>query len=467
MIRRRQVSFGNPALGTYRQTVYTIEESDKKSCGACLEESHLPMVAMLDVPPEQIPEGILSFAHAHRRQIRHVRMVTSSPCVEVEEEDESSYLVLVELSSLEAARSFVKDLDGKPYTSLQDEERCTVQHVWKVEGEGGSACSPLELHNCAVCLDLLNAKDGHPSSSLLTTVCNHSFHLECLLRWQDSPCPVCRYDHSGINSTLSACHVCSTTENNYVCLICGVVSCSPNDSPNDSPSHARGHYEQTLHAYALHIDSQHVWDFAGEGFVHRLISNEHDGKIVEAPDPRGRASHGRSRTRPGLSDGLEGELVHRKLERSATEYYTVLKSQLEQQRIYYESRMEEMMRRAGEETSGKRTAHLISALKQDRRQMEQRCQSLEKKYQKVHQDVEFLTNMNDSLEQNKIVMDTNIAEAQTKRIQVQDILRTTLPPLREKVRFLMNQLEGGGRIVAAEDVCVDDRKPSASKVKKK
>ncbi len=46
------------------------------------------------------------------------------------------------------------------------------------------------------------------------------------------------------------------------------------------------HYEETLHAYALDTETQHVFDFAGGGYVHRLLQNMEDGKIVEGTDPR-------------------------------------------------------------------------------------------------------------------------------------------------------------------------------------
>lgn len=45
-----------------------------------------------------------------------------------------------------------------------------------------------ELPTCPVCLERL---DVH-ISGIITTVCNHVFHSDCLQRWGDTSCPVCR-----------------------------------------------------------------------------------------------------------------------------------------------------------------------------------------------------------------------------------------------------------------------------------
>ena len=61
----------------------------------------------------------------------------------------------------------------------------------------------------------------------------------------------------------------------WVCLICGHAGCGGGDATE--PGHARDHYRATLHAYALDVASQHVWDFAGEGYVHRLALQRGEG----------------------------------------------------------------------------------------------------------------------------------------------------------------------------------------------
>jgi RING-H2 zinc finger domain/Zn-finger in ubiquitin-hydrolases and other protein len=689
MIRRRPVSFGNPALGTYHGFVYTLEGEaaptvdDVDNVDSTTISSHcddprhhrwqrqLPvvedatqahcLVAVVNVPPEQIPEGILNLSRPHRSFLQHVRIVIAEPdepplpelpsalsttrpppgdepmslvtsniaqtvppslnasamesaaSILAQEQEqqitnrckegamrnglptneplrapERTYLVLMELCSEEAARELVLDLHGQPYTSLDETVTCSVHVVVALQGVAGvslmspffapstaaarlqlvpqqalsssssSSSSPTstqpvpatsnddgslapnfdsarstgggpnntktatEDYNCAVCLEHMDLGGASSSSTshnavsnenpvaILTTVCNHSFHLDCLVQWQDSPCPVCRYDHSGLNEALSQCHVCGTTEHNYVCLICGVVSCGGGDGAGrpvataaagsglsatvgqrpvpsqctvaastasatttdtipqcrseepleatvsqhynriQSSSHARRHYNETLHAYALNTETQHVWDFAGQGYVHRLLQNKEDGKLVEVNDPSNTTSHERSLS-PGLTEAQEGEVVHRKLEGFASQYYTLLKSQLEQQRIYYEGRLEEIRH---EYSASRRqvvvdTTDLVTALKQERHQLSQRLQSLHSKCRKVQGNVGFIKSLNESLEANRLPLRRQLEQAQRDRAEARQMFDECLPPLQEKVTRLMLQLETTSAAAAA------------------
>lgn len=526
LIRKRPVTFGNPALGTYQGTVYTAEGHTRTNPiieGAVSVER---IVAMVDVPPEQVPEGVLNLFRSHRPWISHIRiviadgdsenlsLVTQASSLSVtnaaesaapillaksqEERDEivlsgyhyrfsnRVYLVLIELCSKEATDLIVQDLHSQPYTSLDETQVCQMYHVVALRGEDGvslmsvffapsttpSKNGKLEIlpsdsnesveqedHlNCAVCLEYMELHSrASERASVLTTVCNHSFHIDCFLPMQDSPCPVCRYDHSGLNETLSQCHVCGTTENNYVCLICGVISCggggirrqnmTPNSASSSAPtdrfssaSHARDHYDETLHAYALDTETQHVWDFAGGGYVHRLLQNKDDGKLVEISDPNNTTSQERSLS-PGLSEAQEDEVVHRKLEGFATQYYTLLKSQLEQQRIYYEGRLQEIRRGYETTNAHRKTTDLITALKQERNQLSHRLVTLEHKSRKTKEDVAFLISMNESLEANKEPLRRQIAEAQQERLNTQHVFDESLAALEENVTKLMLQLE--------------------------
>jgi hypothetical protein len=89
-------------------------------------------------------------------------------------------------------------------------------------------------------------------------------------------------------------------------------------------------------AVSLELSSQRVWDYVGDGYVHRLIQNLRDGKLVELPDPRASGVVGERSQVPPLTDAVESEMVLQKMERISYEYTLLLTSQLETQRDYYE-----------------------------------------------------------------------------------------------------------------------------------
>ena len=200
-------------------------------------------------------------------------------------------LALLRLDSPRAAAEARRDLDAKPFSSLDPEVLCRIVPVRHVEvdessrGERGEeregtatattstskkatlATLPpppnrppppgtTELPPCPVCLERL---DDHVSG-VVTTVCNHVFHADCLQRWAGASCPVCRYAGGGPSSSSSSssaaflgalsnlpgasaaaiaanaaaapssssqsrCSTCSATHDLWICLICGHVSC--------------------------------------------------------------------------------------------------------------------------------------------------------------------------------------------------------------------------------------------------
>jgi hypothetical protein len=49
--------------------------------------------------------------------------------------------------------------------------------------------------------------------------------------------------------------------------------------------HCTQHHNETGHNYAIELATQRVWDYTGDCYVHRLIQNRVDGKMVEFGDP--------------------------------------------------------------------------------------------------------------------------------------------------------------------------------------
>jgi hypothetical protein len=47
------------------------------------------------------------------------------------------------------------------------------------------------------------------------------------------------------------------------------------------PSYYVSHFLETQHCYAMQLGNTRVWDYVGDNFVHRLLQNNEDGKLVE------------------------------------------------------------------------------------------------------------------------------------------------------------------------------------------
>lgn len=75
------------------------------------------------------------------------------------------------------------------------------------------------------------------------------------------------------------CSVCHTTESLWICLICGVIGCGRYVN-----EHARLHFKESHHQYALELQTNRVWDYVGDGYVHR-IAQDKSGKLIPIPDP--------------------------------------------------------------------------------------------------------------------------------------------------------------------------------------
>jgi len=133
--------------------------------------------------------------------------------------------------------------------------------------------------------------------------------------------------------SISTCVDCPSTTNLWICLICGNIGCG-----RYGRAHAQAHYESTTHLYALELETQRVWDYAGDGYVHRLIQNKADGKLVELPSASssmGTNARDDGALGPSHADALSAE----KIEAIGIEYSYLLTSQLDSQRSFYEEQI--------------------------------------------------------------------------------------------------------------------------------
>ena len=200
--------------------------------------------------------------------------------------------------------------------------------------------SLVELPTCPVCLERMDESTG-----LLTISCQHVFHCTCLLKWRGSGCPVCRFTQDGATkkghqqtfdhaseTNLNECAVCRSDANLWICLICGHVGCGRYDA-----AHAFMHHTQTGHCFAMDMTTQRVWDYGSDGYVHRIMQDKSDGKLMELPSAREDYDHGYNTGHHGEEEDL---VPREKLDSIAMEYTHLLTSQLDSQRLYFEEKLE-------------------------------------------------------------------------------------------------------------------------------
>jgi BRCA1-associated protein len=112
-------------------------------------------------------------------------------------------------------------------------------------------------------------------------------------------------------------------------LICGHIGCGRYNG-----AHAFDHHLSTNHLYALELETQRVWDYGGDGYVHRLIQTKSDGKLVEFPPVASTGTYYHPADR-----AVDDDVSREKLDAMGMEYTYLLTTQLDSQRVYYEERI--------------------------------------------------------------------------------------------------------------------------------
>jgi BRCA1-associated protein len=259
---------------------------------------------------------------------------------------------------------------------------------------------------------------------------------------------------------LSSCADCNSTTSLWICLICGNIGCG-----RYGRAHAHAHYERTTHLYALELETQRVWDYAGDGYVHRLIQNKADGKLVELPSASMRAIDDSGVGGPSTSDSLTAE----KIEAIGIEYSYLLTSQLDSQRAFYEEQtvalqaelasLKDAVAQLRQDAESSRAAAIAEESRRRREEDERFSETLRDK-QRTEKKSEHLAEVARSLEkelrEERAVSNGLLKnlEATQKRAEDGETERATLAQrakeLEEQVRDVMFFLEARTKIEAGE-----------------
>ncbi|KAI1124222.1 Zn-finger in ubiquitin-hydrolase [Nemania abortiva] len=351
-----------------------LEELQEEQSQAQLDYTTVCIPA---VPSYLTPSDFLGFiGDKWRGQISHYRMIMTGRM--------NRYLVLMKFRDSKKAQLFGQEFDGRVFNHIEP-ETCNVAFIRSITFDtpmASNASFPdlnhdpfmpsvvpeygslkpfppptpdlIELPTCPVCLERMDDTTG-----LLTILCQHVFHCSCLQKWKGAGCPVCRHTNMSNNlanlylspnsssttpydldkpstqpfgsNVANLCSVCDCTEDLWICLICGNVGCG-----RYKRGHAKEHWKNTAHTFSLELSTQHVWDYAGDMWVHRLIRDKGDGKLVELPGHQQMGSRNQG----------EDVVPRIKLENIGMEYTHLLTSQLESQRLYFEEMLSKAVDKA-------------------------------------------------------------------------------------------------------------------------
>jgi BRCA1-associated protein len=366
------------------------------------------------------------FSSEDLKKISHLRMIKSN--------EPNKFMVLLKLRSREEVIPFTRKYNGRKFNSFEPEtcsvieikeillrprERSRVDAIKKVAlpylledpftDEAYSELDPTrnhsqlytELATCPVCLDRLDSD----VSGLFTIPCQHTFHSSCLSKWKDNTCPVCRYSNKigdmdtdlSMNNSLESsekCIDCGISENLWICLICGNVGCGRYDQ-----KHAITHWKDTGHCFAMETNSQRVWDYAEDGYVHRLVQNEADGKIIELT----------------LNDQSK-KTNEEKVEKIGLEYSKMLITQLESQRAYYDG--------------------MVKDLRNELREVRESFERKSEQNQKAQIAVEQIRGLKESQDKMKKLNNSLLEKMKAQNLEIKNLLQQN-EDLREQVRDLM------------------------------
>lgn len=414
---QKEIGFfsGNPFVEITKGILHLYKEdvlsSRKEAVTLCL----------LGVPASLTCHDLLAFTAPCHPEISNIRVIRDST--------PNQYMALLTFRNHDAAMEFYLTFNGAPYISLEPDSICRIVWVSKVEWAHDGIAPPghTELPTCPVCLERMDESvDG-----VLTILCNHAFHASCLEQWSDSTCPVCRCVQSPEQAESSECEQCGTTALSpdclWICLICGHVGCGRYQS-----GHAASHYRESGHCYALQLGSRRVWDYKGDNFVHRLLQNKADGKLVPTEGPP-----------------TESEASQEKVDSVQLEFTYLLTSQLEEQRMYFEDKLALMETQLTEESNNLRED--VANLKEENQQLKTKISNLVKEKQTLEkkllqQNSKLTVTLNDlneerqlgkALRQNQQQWQSKMTRLEENFKELKTLKEKEIGELKEQVRDLM------------------------------
>ncbi|KAE8700610.1 3-isopropylmalate dehydrogenase 2 [Hibiscus syriacus] len=334
-----------------------------------------PLACVLGVPNHMTYADFCQFCASFIHHISEMRIVRNDGM-------EDRYSVLIRFDSQDSTDKFYQHFNNRQFNSLE-EEVCRVLFTLDVQFTGYTGS--------------LDHVQSHPASST-----------------EQPSCPVCLerldQDASGILTT-----ICIKGDMLFI------------------------HWKETQHCYSLELETQRVWDYAGDNYVHRLIQSKTDGKLVELNSHCLHANDGCGSCHcvdSGINEAMlscEAEIVN--------EYNELLRTQLENQKVYFET----LLQQDNEETE-RAIADAVNKV------VMLKLQKIQAKLERCIKEKKFLEDLNENLLKNQEIWKTKLLEVEEREKKVLRLKNDRIQALEEQLRALMAQLEAAGKAVEQSSI---------------
>ncbi|KAK9874281.1 hypothetical protein WA026_002633 [Henosepilachna vigintioctopunctata] len=406
---------GNPFVETTKGVLHLYKEDTLTS------KKDVLILCILGIPASVTCRDLLSFTAPCHENISHIRVLRDSM--------PNQYMALLNFRTNEAVTEFYSTFNNLPFNNMEPDRLCRIVWVSNVEYATNGTPPPghTELPICPVCLERMDESvDG-----VLTILCNHTFHSNCLEQWSDTTCPVCRFVQSPEQAENSECEECGkcgpSPDALWICLICGHVGCGRYQG-----GHAAIHYRESGHCYALQLGSHRVWDYKGDNFVHRLLQNKGDGKLVPSEGPPS-----------------EAECAQEKVDSVQLEFTYLLTSQLDEQRMYYETKLARLESQLMDENrelrdeictlldENKELLMKLNSVTKEKAAVERKFSQQSSKLTATLHDLNEERQLGKALRNNQQQWQNKFIEVETKCNELEKTSVTQIADLKDQIRDLM------------------------------
>lgn len=208
-------------------------------------------------------------------------------------------------------------------------------------------------------------------------------------------------------------------------MICGFMGCG-----RYKEGHGVRHWKDTQHCYSLELISQQIWDYVGDGYVHRLTHSKVDGKPVEI-NSRCTSIEGTCHSCGyGDDSGINEAIYSSKVEAVFDEYSRLLATELEKQRQNYESLLAE--------AKGKRDSTIAEAVE---KAVTSEMQDIQSKLDKCTEEKNALAEINRKLIKDQQVWHVKVKEIEEREASESRLMDEKILDLEEQVRDLKVYIE--------------------------